>query len=55
MSEFFSRNWAKFDLNDAGEIDFTESHTFMRSLLGHLNQFVLAPDSLTNIPIDLTT
>merc|ERR1712054_253182 len=33
---------AKMDLNDSGEIDITESHTFMRSLLGRLNQFVLA-------------
>ena len=52
MGEFFPRTWAKFDLNDAGEIDVTESHTFMRSLLGRLNQFVLAPGSLTDIPIE---
>ena len=52
MGEFFPRTWAKFDLNDAGEIDITESHTFMRSLLGRLNQFVLAPGSLTDIPIE---
>merc|ERR1711957_460781 len=38
---------AKMDLNNSGEIDITESHTFMRSLLGRLNQFVLAPGSLT--------
>ena len=25
MSEFYPRTWAKFDLNDAGEIDITES------------------------------
>merc|ERR1719215_786007 len=51
MGEFFPRTWAKFDLNDAGEIDVTESHTFMRSLLGRLNQFVLAPGSLTDIKV----
>ena len=52
MSEFFPRTWAKFDLNNSGEIDMTESHTFMRSLLGRLNQFVLAPGSLTDIKVE---
>merc|ERR1712167_53458 len=52
MGEFFPRTWAKFDLNNAGEIDITESHTFMRSLLGRLNQFVLAPGSLTDIAVE---
>merc|ERR1712100_899397 len=52
MAEFFPRTWAKFDLNNAGEIDITESHTFMRSLLGRLNQFVLAPGSLTDIKVE---
>ena len=51
MAEFFPRTWAKFDLNNQGEIDITESHTFMRSLLGRLNQFVLAPGSLTDISV----
>ena len=51
MAEFFPRTWAKFDLNNSGEIDITESHTFMRSLLGRLNQFVLAPGSLTDIKV----
>ena len=52
MSEFFPRTWAKFDINNSGEIDITESHTFMRSLLGRLNQFVLAPGSLTDIKVE---
>merc|ERR550537_609858 len=43
MGEFYPRTWAKFDLN--------ESHTFMRSLLGRLNQFVLAPGSLTDLKL----
>jgi len=51
MAEFFPRTWAKFDINNQGEIDITESHTFMRSLLGRLNQFVLAPGSLTDLKI----
>ena len=51
MAEFFPRTWAKFDINNSGEIDLTESHTFMRSLLGRLNQFVLAPGSLTDITV----
>jgi hypothetical protein len=51
MGEFFPRTWARFDLNNQGEIDVTESHTFMRSLLGRLNQFVLAPGSLTDISV----
>ena len=52
MAEFFPRTWAKFDMNNSGEIDITESHTFMRSLLGRLNQFVLAPGSLTDIKVE---
>merc|ERR1712010_360899 len=52
MGEFYPRTWAKFDLNDSGEIDITGSHTFMRSLLGRLNQFVLAPGSLTDIAVE---
>ena len=51
MAEMFPRTWAKFDINNAGEIDLTESHTFMRSLLGRLNQFVLAPGSLTDLKV----
>jgi hypothetical protein len=51
MAEFFPRTWAKFDMNNSGEIDITESHTFFRSLLGRLNQFVLAPGSLTDISV----
>ena len=51
MAEFFQRAWAKFDMNNTGEIDITESHTFMRSLLGRLNQFVLAPGSLTDLKV----
>ena len=52
MAEFFPRTWAKFDLNNAGETDITKSHTFMRSLMGRLNQFVLAPGSLTDIKVE---
>ena len=51
MAQFFPRTWAKFDVNNQGEIDITEGHTFMRSLLGRLNQFVLAPGSLTDIKV----
>ena len=51
MGEFFPRTWAKFDINNSGEIDITESHTFMRSLMGRLNKFVLAPGSLTDISV----
>jgi hypothetical protein len=51
MGQFFPRTWAKFDINNSGEIDVSESHTFMRSLLGRLNQFVLAPGSLTDIAV----
>ena len=52
VAEFFPRTWAKFDVNNSGEIDVTESHTFMRALLGRLNQFVLAPGSLTDIKVE---
>merc|ERR1711935_12379 len=52
IGEFFPRTWARFDVNNSGEIDVTESHTFMRSLLGRLNQFVLAPGSLTDIKVE---
>merc|ERR1712083_1262080 len=51
MAEMFPRTWAKFDINISGKIDLTESHTFMRSLLGRLNQFVLAPGSLTDLKV----
>ena len=51
----FSFAWMKepnhIDLKNTGEIDITESHTFMRALLGRLNQFVLAPGSLTDIKV----
>ena len=52
MAEFFPRTWAKYDINNSGEIDVTEAHTFMRALLGRLNQFVLAPGSLTDIKVE---
>ena len=52
MAEFFPRTWSKFDMNNTGEIDITEAFTFMRSLLGRLNQFVLAPGSLTDIKVE---
>merc|ERR1712031_136812 len=49
MAEFFPRTWAKFDLNNAGEIDITESHTFMRSLMGYSTNSCLPQDpSLTS-------
>ena len=51
MGEMFPRTWAKYDLNNEGEIALTESHTFMRSLMGRLNQFVLAPGSLTDLKL----
>jgi len=37
MAEFFPRAWAKFDVNNQGEIDIIEAHTFMRTLLDRLN------------------
>merc|ERR1712046_288848 len=55
MAEFYPRTWAKFDLNDSGEIDITESHTFMRSLMGRLNQFVLALVLCPTLPLSEQT
>merc|ERR1719183_2690323 len=51
MAEFFPRTWAKFDMNNSGEIDITESHTFMRSLMGRLIQFAHAPGAPTHISV----
>ena len=48
MAEFFPRTWAKFDVNNQGEIDITEGHTFMRSPMGRLSKLALASDSADN-------
>jgi hypothetical protein len=45
----FDKSWDKFDINADGFIRAEETHTFMRSLMGKLNKFALAPGSLSDI------
>lgn len=45
----FDKSWDKFDINGDGFIKAEETHTFMRSLMGKLNKFALAPGSLSDI------
>lgn len=45
----FDKAWEKFDINADGFIKAEETHTFMRSLMGKLNKFALAPGSLSDI------
>merc|ERR1711970_1693861 len=45
----FEKAWSRFDINADGFIRAEETHTFMRSLMGKLNKFALAPGSLSDI------
>ena len=45
----FEPSWAKFDQNHEGWIRYEETHTFQRYLMGHLNNFILAPGSITDM------
>ena len=45
----FEKAWDNFDINADGFIKAEETHTFMRSLMGKLNKFALAPGSLSDI------
>ena len=45
----FDKVWENFDINSDGFIKAEETHTFMRSLMGKLNKFALAPGSLSDI------
>lgn len=49
MKANFEKAWEKFDINNDGFIKAEETHTFMRSLMGKLNKFALAPGSLSDI------
>lgn len=49
MKANFEKAWNKFDINNDGFIKAEETHTFMRSLMGKLNKFALAPGSLSDI------
>ena len=45
----FEKTWERFDINNDGFVHAEETHTFMRSLMGKLNKFALAPGSLSDI------
>eukprot|EP00356_Strombidium_inclinatum_P003794 CAMPEP_0170490468 /NCGR_PEP_ID=MMETSP0208-20121228/8642_1 /TAXON_ID=197538 /ORGANISM="Strombidium inclinatum, Strain S3" /LENGTH=210 /DNA_ID=CAMNT_0010765843 /DNA_START=48 /DNA_END=680 /DNA_ORIENTATION=+ len=45
----FEKTWERFDINSDGFIKADETHTFMRSLMGKLNKFALAPGSLSDV------
>lgn len=49
MKANFEKAWNKFDINNDGFVKAEETHTFMRSLMGKLNKFALAPGSLSDI------
>ena len=49
MKTNFEKAWSRFDINADGFIRAEETHTFMRSLMGKLNKFALAPVSLSDI------
>ena len=49
MKANFEKAWDRFDINSDGFIKAEETHTFMRSLMGKLNKFALAPGSLSDI------
>ena len=49
MKANFEKAWERFDINSDGFIRAEETHTFMRSLMGKLNKFALAPGSLSDI------
>ena len=49
MKANFEKAWNRFDINADGFIRAEETHTFMRSLMGKLNKFALAPGSLSDI------
>merc|ERR1719326_268099 len=49
MKANFEKAWTRFDINNDGFIRAEETHTFMRSLMGKLNKFALAPGSLSDI------
>ena len=49
MKANFEKAWEKFDINSDGFVKAEETHTFMRSLMGKLNKFALAPGSLSDI------
>jgi hypothetical protein len=55
MKANFEKAWNRFDINADGFIRAEETHTFMRSLMGKLNKFALAPGSLSDIGGGATT
>ena len=56
MKEHFEETWANYDVNGDGEISLEESHVYQRALMGRLNQFALAPGTVSDVnstPLDL--
>ena len=49
IAQNFEAAWAHFDQNGEGWIRFEESHNFLKFLFGHLNKFVVAPGSITDL------
>ena len=45
----FEKAWDHFDQNHEGWIRYEETHTFQRYLMGSLNQFALAPGSISDM------
>ena len=49
IAKNFDSTWDSYDQNSEGWIRYEESHTFMRSLMGTLNKFSLAPGSISDL------
>ena len=49
LNSNFEEAWAHYDQNNEGWIRYEETHTFQRYLMGHLNNFILAPGSVTDM------
>ena len=49
INQNFEAAWDHFDQNHEGWIRFEESHNFIKFLFGHLNKYVIAPGSITDL------
>ena len=45
----FENAWNHYDQNHEGWIRYEETHTFQRYLMAHLNKFILAPGSISDM------
>lgn len=55
VQENFDDSWEYYDQNDEGWIRYEEAFQFVRHLFGRLNNFVLAPGSISDLSSGGTT